>query len=126
MPGLPRGLVNTPLEYFAKAVVWMRRQPGLGDGFLAMWGASRGGELALLLDSTFAEINAVVARAASGVVFWPLGLAEPGDTRPRHYGPFVASRYHICRQALRQSDLTLSWMVRIRSLTLRFISNTSK
>ena len=48
-PGLPRGLVNIPLEYFENAIRWMRAQPWLGDGFLAVWGPSRGGELALLL-----------------------------------------------------------------------------
>ena len=83
MDGLPRGLVNIPLEYFENAIRWMRRQPWLGDHFLAVWGESRGGELALLLGSTFSEINAVIAWVPSGVVFWALGLAEPGDTRPR-------------------------------------------
>ena len=53
------------------------------DHFLAVCGQSRGGELALLLGATFPEINAVIAWMPSGVVFWALGLAEPGDTRPR-------------------------------------------
>jgi dienelactone hydrolase len=83
MDGLPRGLVNIPLEYFENAIRWMRRQPWLGDHFLAVWGESRGGELALLLGATFPEINAIIAWVPSGVVFWALGLAEPGDTRPR-------------------------------------------
>jgi dienelactone hydrolase len=83
MEGLPRGLVNIPLEYFETAIHWMRAQPWLRDHFLAVWGESRGGELALLLGATFPEINAVVAWVPSGVVFWALGLAEPGDTRPR-------------------------------------------
>jgi dienelactone hydrolase len=82
-PGLPRGLVNIPLEYFEKAIRWMRSQPWLGDGFLAVWGPSRGGELALLLGATFPDINAVSAWVPSGVVFWPLGLPEPSDTRYR-------------------------------------------
>jgi dienelactone hydrolase len=81
--GLPRGLVNIPLEYFERAIAWMRAQSWLRDHFLAVWGASRGGELALLLGATFPEINAVIAWVPSGVVFWALGLAEPGDTRPR-------------------------------------------
>jgi dienelactone hydrolase len=81
--GLPRGLVNIPLEYFETAIYWMRRQPWLQDQCLAVWGASRGGELALLLGAIFPQINAVVAWVPSGVVFWALGLAEPGDTRPR-------------------------------------------
>jgi len=83
MEGLPRGLVNIPLEYFENAVRWMRAQPWLRDHFLAVWGESRGGELALLLGATFPEINAIIAWVPSGVVFWALGLAEPGDTRPR-------------------------------------------
>jgi acetyl esterase/lipase len=83
MDGLPRGLVNIPLEYFGNAIRWMRTQPSLGDRFLAVWGESRGGELALLLGATFTEIKAVIAWVPSGVVFGALGLAEPGDTRPR-------------------------------------------
>lgn len=83
MAGLPRGLVNIPLEYFENAIRWMRAQPWLRDRFLAVWGESRGGELALLLGATFTEINAVIAWVPSGVMFWALGLAEPGDTRPR-------------------------------------------
>jgi dienelactone hydrolase len=83
MEGLPRGLVNIPLEYFENAIRWMRAQPWLHDHFLAVWGESRGGELALLLAATFSEINAVIAWVPSGVTFWALGLAEPGDTRPR-------------------------------------------
>jgi pimeloyl-ACP methyl ester carboxylesterase len=81
--GLPRGLVNIPLEYVENALAWMRRQLWLRDELLAVWGASRGGELALLLGATFAEINAVIAWVPSGVIFWALGLPEPGDTRPR-------------------------------------------
>jgi dienelactone hydrolase len=83
MEGLPRGLVNIPLEYFENAIRWMRAQPWLRNHFLAVWGESRGGELALLLGATFTEINAVIAWVPSGVTFWALGLAEPGDTRPR-------------------------------------------
>ena len=68
MEGLPRGLVNIPLEYFENAIGWMRAQPWLHDHFLAVWGESRGGELALLLGATFSEINAVIAWVPSGVM----------------------------------------------------------
>jgi hypothetical protein len=81
--GRPRGLVNIPLEYFETAIGWMRAQQWFDSRLLAVWGASRGGELALLLGATFPEINAVAAWVPSGVVFWALGMAEPGDTRPR-------------------------------------------
>jgi len=82
-PGLPRGLVNIPLEYFENAIAWVRAQPWFSDRLLAVWGDSRGGELALLLGATFPEISVVMAWVPSGVMFWALGLAEPGDTRPR-------------------------------------------
>src|SRR5205823_8872003 len=82
-PGLPRGLVNIPLEYFEGAIAWVRAQPWFSDRLLAVWGPSRGGELALLLGATFPEIGAVMAWTPSGVTFWALGLAEPGDTHPR-------------------------------------------
>jgi len=80
--GRPRGLVNIPLEYFETAIGWMRAQKWFDSRLLAVWGASRGGELALLLGATFPEINAVAAWVPSGVLFWALGRAEPGDTRP--------------------------------------------
>ena len=51
--GRPRGLVNIPLEYFETAISWMRAQTWFDSCLLAVWGASRGGELALLLGATF-------------------------------------------------------------------------
>jgi len=60
-PGLPTRSRQYPLEYFEHAIRWMRAQPWLRDGFLAVWGPSRGGELALLLGATFPDINAVSA-----------------------------------------------------------------
>jgi dienelactone hydrolase len=82
-PALPRGLVNIPLEYFENAIRWMRRQPWLRDRLLAVWGPSRGGELALLLGATFPDINAVSAWVPSGVMFWGIGPNESGGPRDR-------------------------------------------
>lgn len=82
-PGLPRGLVNIPLEYFDNAIRWMRSQSWLRDRLLAVWGPSRGGEFALLLGATFPDINAVSAWVPSGVMFWGIGPNESGDPRDR-------------------------------------------
>ena len=79
---LPSELVNVPVEYFEHAVSWMRGQPWLQNGFLAVWGASRGGELALLLGATIPAINAVVAYVASGVLHGPFEPHDPPDTPP--------------------------------------------
>jgi dienelactone hydrolase len=82
-PGLPQGLVNIPLEYFENAIRWMRGQSWLRDHFLAVWGPSRGGELALLLGATFTDINAVIAWVPSGIMSWALGQSELGDASSR-------------------------------------------
>src|SRR2546427_3379094 len=79
---LPSELVNVPLEYFEHAVSWMQGQPWLRDGLLAVWGASRGGELALLLGATIPAINAVIAYVASGVLHGPFEPHDPPDTPP--------------------------------------------
>lgn len=78
MPGLPQELVEIPLEYFARAIAWLKRNPAVRGNLLAVSGASRGGELALLLGATFADLKAVVAYVPSGVV-WP-GIGGSGES----------------------------------------------
>lgn len=106
MPGLPQGLVNIPLEYFEAAIRWMRSQAWLGDGFLAVMGSSRGGELALLLGATFPEINCVIAVVPSGVVHGPVGQSEPGDTRPPAAWTYRGSPVRYLQQNNRTADPT--------------------
>ena len=83
LPGLPRGLVNIPLEYFGRAIAHVRAAVAPRNDFVAVYGGSRGGELALLVASLNAEIRAVVAVVPSGVVSGAFGPSEPGDSRPR-------------------------------------------
>jgi len=71
---------DVPVEYFEHAINWMRGQLWLRDGFLAVWGASRRGELALLLGATIPTINAVIAYGASGVLHGPFEPHDPPDT----------------------------------------------
>jgi dienelactone hydrolase len=69
MEGVPQDLVNIPLEYFERAISWMRAHKSVDRERIAVMGASRGGELALLLGATFPEIKAVVAYVPSGVTW---------------------------------------------------------
>jgi dienelactone hydrolase len=69
MPSLPKELVRIPLEYFGTAIAWLRRRPDVRPEAIAVAGASRGGELALLLGATFPEIRAVVSWVGSGLVY---------------------------------------------------------
>jgi len=66
---LPQKLADVPLEYFGKALAWLKQQLGVRGDRLAVLGVSRGGELALLLGATYPELQAVVSYSGSGVVF---------------------------------------------------------
>ncbi|MFD5828395.1 acyl-CoA thioester hydrolase/BAAT C-terminal domain-containing protein [Lentzea sp. NPDC060358] len=67
--GLPENLVDIPLEYFGKAIEHLsERASGIG-----VLGGSRGGELALLVGSTFPQVKAVVSVVGSGVVTQAIG-----------------------------------------------------
>jgi len=81
MEGLPQDLIEIPLEYFGRAIEWMRAHKSVDREKIAVMGMSRGGELALLLGATFPEIKAVAAYVPSGVV-WPGLSRTPSDETP--------------------------------------------
>lgn len=67
-PGLPQALSRIPLEYFAKALRWLARQPSVDPSRLAVLGASRGSEAAQLLGVYYSHlVHAVVASVPSNV-----------------------------------------------------------
>jgi dienelactone hydrolase len=76
-PGLPSELVHVPLEYFEPAIHWLEARPEVDPQKIGVIGASRGGELALLLGATYSSIKAVVANVPSGVVWAGTSTAIP-------------------------------------------------
>jgi dienelactone hydrolase len=78
-PGLPQTLSSVPLEYFAKALQWLRRQPGVDPNKILILGASRGSEAALLLGVHYPDlVHGVVASVPSNVAI----CSFPGCTGP--------------------------------------------
>jgi pimeloyl-ACP methyl ester carboxylesterase len=69
VPGLPPTLENIPLEYFEKALHWMRSQPSIDSRSIAIYAESRGTEAALSMAASDPKVSAVVARSPS-FVFW--------------------------------------------------------
>jgi dienelactone hydrolase len=64
--GLPEHLSRVPLEYFERALEWLRRQPQVDPNRIAMLGVSRGSEAALLSGAYFPRlVNAVIALSPS-------------------------------------------------------------
>jgi dienelactone hydrolase len=68
-PGQSPKLEMIPLEYFAKALQWMVRQPEVDAQRLAILGMSRGAEGSLLVATRRPELKAVVAAMPSSVLW---------------------------------------------------------
>jgi dienelactone hydrolase len=65
-PGLPQTLSDIPLEYFAKALTWLARQPGVDPNAIAVLGISRGSEAAQLLGVYYPSlVHAVIGSVPS-------------------------------------------------------------
>lgn len=66
----PNLILDVPLEYFGRAIDWLREKPFVAGDKVAIVGASRGGEAALLVGSRFGDkLTAVVAARPSDVVW---------------------------------------------------------
>jgi dienelactone hydrolase len=76
-PGLPAELNNVPLEYFGKAFKWLETQPSIDAKRIGIMGASRGGELVLLLGTLYPQVKAIVAMSPSSYV-WGACCNIPG------------------------------------------------
>ncbi len=77
-PGLPQNLERIPLEYFRRALAWMREQPEVDPKHVVTFGISRGGELSLLLAATFPElVHGAVGYVPSSTVY--PGLPDSGQ-----------------------------------------------
>lgn len=78
VPGLSPYITGTPLEYFETGLRWVRRRLDPKDGFVAVSGQSRGGELALLLGATYPGlVSAVIAYVPGAVVHGAQGAGDP-------------------------------------------------
>lgn len=87
----PGHLEMIPLEYFEKAIKSFKSQPEVGNKKIVVFGGSKGGELALLLASRYKQIEGVIARVPSSVVFQGIGgpLKTSSWSYKGHPVPFV-------------------------------------
>lgn len=73
--GVPAALREIPLEYFYRAIEWLKSQPQVDSGKIVLMGQSRGAELALLLASRRPDIAGVIAFSPSSYVWHAAGVA---------------------------------------------------
>lgn len=79
-PGLPCALSDIPLEYFARAIRWMRHRPSVDPGRVWLLSGSRGTEAEALLAAHFPRlVHGFVAEAPSSTAY----ASFPGTCRPR-------------------------------------------
>ncbi len=67
--GLSRSLTNVPIEVVRRGMEVLSGDPSVCAGDVALFGGSKGAELALLAASTFGGVRGVVALKPSSVVF---------------------------------------------------------
>ena len=80
-PGLPQCQCSTPLEYFARAVSWLRAQPAGRGRPVVLYGASDGAQAALLTASYLPHLaDAVVASSPTDIIHAAAGGTGPGWT----------------------------------------------
>jgi len=91
-PSLPAMLEEIPLEYFHKAIDWLREAPGVDGGHVGVAGHSKGGEAALLVGASAPQVRAVVAYVPSHVAWQALNWKSPPQSSWTSRGtpvPFV-------------------------------------
>jgi len=95
-PGQPPDLDMIPLETFATALAWLRRQSEVDPGRVGIVGGSKGAEAALLVATRDPGIRAVVAGMPSSVAWQGFSWERSGEFgsswsergRPVDYLPF--------------------------------------
>ncbi len=107
-PGLPRYISNTPLEYFARGIDWLRARVRPKNDFVAVAGQSRGGELALLLGATFPDkVSAVLGHVPSAFVHGGQAAADPAPGLGRDGPCWTLDGRPLVHQW--QDNATASW-----------------
>ena len=77
---VPHALIDIPVETLASARAWLLQQPGVDARKVAVWGVSKGAELALVGAAHYDWIDRVVACVPSSVVWSGFGRPPaPGE-----------------------------------------------
>jgi dienelactone hydrolase len=102
---LPKALVDVPLEYFGRAIGWLKERQAVRPDRLGVVGHSRGGELALLLGANYSDLKAVVSYVGSGVAtFSPEGEEAAWTLRVKPV-PYVKSASEVSEEDLRKAEI---------------------
>ncbi len=79
---LPEILAEVPLEYFETAIGYLQSRDDTDGQRMAITGASRGGELSLLLGTIFPQYKVIIAISPSSIIFTGFGDESPEGSKP--------------------------------------------
>jgi dienelactone hydrolase len=118
LDGTKRNLDRIPLEIIENAIKWLKSKNTVDQNQIAIYGRSKGGELALLAASFFPELTCVIANTPSCYVYEGLKNDMPsrhsswtyrGNEVPYLKFSFLILCQMMIRQILGQKDLMI-WM----------------
>ena len=108
-PGLPRNLQRIPLEYFVRAIRWLRAQPGVDPHRLWILSASRGSEAELLVASHWPGlVHGLVGVSPSAYVYSGLGCLRSSCPSWTLDGRPLASARALLRASTFNADGSIS------------------
>lgn len=91
--GLPKELVDVPVEPVGKAIEAAAERPDVDASRIAVFGLSKGGELALLAASLYSQVHAVIADVPSPFAWQGISQRPAAESSWTHDGtprPYVA------------------------------------
>ncbi len=77
LPGLPKYLVDIPVETVGAAIGWISKQPYVDARRISVLGISRGGDLAFLVGATYPQIHSVVSVVGAPFAMYGIDLGAP-------------------------------------------------
>jgi dienelactone hydrolase len=103
--GLPTSFIDIPVDRLTAVHAWLSHQSGVNLDRVGLWGASMGGEFALIAATKYRWIRAVAAIAPSDVVTEGWGKAGPArsafswDGKPLPFQPYDGMDREIAKAA---------------------------
>ncbi len=119
---LPPSLNSIPLEYFERAIAWLCRQPEIDPGRIAVYGISRGAELALLLASKIPLLRVVIGIVPGHVSWQGTGRAPDESKSPGAKKDGSRSSWTYRGEPVPYVPYAMSWFriwTAVRVITLR-------
>jgi dienelactone hydrolase len=119
---LPPSLNSIPLEYFERAIAWLCRQPEIDPNRIAVYGISRGAELALLLASKIPLLRVVIGMVPGHVTWQGTGRAPEDGKSPSVRGNGARSSWTYRGEQIPFVPYAMSWFriwTAVRVITFR-------